>query len=116
MSEFDRKLEAARAEMTKAGIGASTQEPPLTRFSRQMGYKSVPPLYQGFLKTTLRMGSFFGLAWGVFMWLFIWKQNGMPVSVAVTGAIAAGVLFGVAMAGYYAYMRKKHGLTDWDAL
>jgi hypothetical protein len=38
----------------------------------------------------------------------------MTIAATVATALLAGVLFGLAMAGYYRYFARKHRLPDWS--
>lgn len=116
MSEFNRRLEAALAEMDAAKIKPGNANPPLFRWLQKRGYEVPPPPYAAPLKVALGQGGFFGLLWGIFMWGFTWSRSGVPLDVALIGAVFAGALFATGMSLYYSYLRKKHTLTPWDAL
>lgn len=116
MSDFDRRLEAALAEMEAAKIKPGNANPPLYRALQKRGYAVPPPLYGAPLKVAFGMGAFFAVLWGVFMWAFTWSRSGVPLDVALIGALFAGALFATGMSLYYSFLRKKHALTQWDAL
>ncbi|MGL4320242.1 MAG: DUF6404 family protein [Paracoccaceae bacterium] len=114
--DFERRFEAAKAEMAAAGLKPSTAIPPLTRLFRAVGIMTRPPLYQSFATTALQYGLFFGAFWGLFMYLLIWRNQGMPFIGALFAATVAGVLFGLMMAAVVAWQARKHKLTDWNKL
>ena len=61
-------------------------------------------------------GSFFGLVWGLLMWFWQWSDTGMSAGFAAALSVVAGLLFGLSMASYYAYGRRKHRLPPWTSL
>jgi hypothetical protein len=68
------------------------------------------------MSTAVVLGTSFTVAWGVIMWLLVWSQAGMSFGSMVITAASAGVIFGLTMAGYYAYGKRKHGLPSWREL
>jgi hypothetical protein len=46
----------------------------------------------------------------------VWSSQGLGIGTALFNALFTGVLFGLAMATYYAYGRKKHQFPSWDSL
>jgi hypothetical protein len=68
----------------------------------------------GFGSIALLMGSFFGLFWGVLMWLFMWSPQGMPLWLMLSSAGLAGVLFGLCIAAYFRHLGRKHRLPSWS--
>ncbi len=106
---FER-LAAMRRQLTELGIADSTAAPPLWKLFWRMGWAVPPPPFMGFGQVTLLMGGFFGVFWGLLMWLFLWSQQGMPVWIAVATAVLAGAAFGVCMAIYFRRVARKHGL------
>jgi len=75
-----------------------------------------PPHFGSIFTATLLMGTFYAAAWRIIMWLAVWShQRRSPIGALAT-AICAGILFGLAMGGYYAYSRRKHHLPDWSEL
>jgi apolipoprotein N-acyltransferase len=104
------------AEMIAAGIKHRNASPPLFRLARRLGFQPRLPHYVPFARIALMNGGYFCVTWGLFMWGLFWRHQSMPVLVAIGSAVFAGVLFGVFMALYYRYSRKRHGLSDWDAL
>jgi uncharacterized integral membrane protein len=50
------------------------------------------------------------------MWAVTWRNSGMPVGIALLASLLAGVLFGLAMAGYYRWAASEAGLSRWQDL
>lgn len=109
----DQKLELMYRHTDALGISRATVAPPAWRLLWKLGVQVPPPLFAPFLPMALAMGSFFGIGWGLVMWLAFWSRQGMPLGVVALAALAAGALFGLIMAGIYRRMARKHGLTSW---
>lgn len=58
------------------------------------------------------------------VWLFLGSlyvavclgQQGFPVALAVVLTAGVGLFFGLSMAGYYAYGRRKYHLPKWNSI
>jgi hypothetical protein len=82
----------------------------------KLGFKVPFPHYNSFLSNAVILGSFFGIFWGLFMYLSVWKaQNISPTAIILT-ILFAGSFFGLAMASYYKYGFKKYKLTPWNEI
>ncbi|MEZ0470617.1 DUF6404 family protein [Luteimonas salinilitoris] len=110
---IERKREAALRRLAETGIWRSNYNPPALRLLWSLGIDVPPPHFARFGATALLAGAWFAIAWGLLMWLLVWTPQRMPWVVAAITALVAGALFGVAMAGYYAWGRRKHGLPLW---
>jgi len=107
---FER-VAAMRRQLAELGIADSTAAPPLWKLLWRMGFAVPPPPFMGFGQITLLMGGFFGVFWGLLMWLITWSRQGVPTWIAVTASVLAGALFGVCMAIYFRRLARKHGLS-----
>lgn len=114
--DFARRLAAARAEMTAAGLGASSSYPPLFRLLSRLGLPMRPPLYHGFAMNFLFQALFFGVTWGAILYFWIWRGQGMPMAAVISFAALAGVLFGLFMALYARWQAKRKNLSRWENL
>jgi hypothetical protein len=72
-----QKVERLIEELSQQGMGYYTVAPPLFWLLWALGLEVPPPLFLGFRKLTLLMGTFFGVLWGalwgVGMWLWAWQ-------------------------------------------
>ena len=102
--------------LAKTGIWRSSYEPPLLRLLWRLGVNAPPPHFANFGSTALFMGAGFGVLWGGLMWVISWSRTGVPSSTAALSSTFAGALFGLSMASYYAYGRRKHKLPTWREL
>ncbi len=79
-------------------MARSHYAPPLIRLLWKAGVQVPPPHFQSFLRAALGMGLWFGMFWGVVMWIFFWSRSdaATPLSplAALVAACAAGRLFG----------------------
>ena len=107
------KLEAMKSHMAALGIMASTAAPPAWKLLWRLGVEIPPPLFLGFWRAALFMGTVFGALWGAVMWLVLWSWRGMPITFVLVAALGAGVLFGLLMATYFRYLARKHNLPSW---
>ena len=57
-------------------------------------------------------GVFFAVVWGAAMWFGVWRKDGMSIEIAIGAAVAAGVLFGIAMGFVRHYRNRKSGNGD----
>lgn len=115
-SAFEIRRRKAMAMLEKSGIRKSNYLPPATALLWKMGVKVPPPHFASFASTAAVNGLYFGLLWGAIMWLAGWSAQAFSLRAALLNAVFAGALFGVSMAAYYAYGRKKHLFPTWQSL
>ncbi len=109
------KLKAMYAHLPTLGVSPYTAAPPLYRFLWHVGINIPPPIFGSFLPTAIFMGTFFAVGWGAVMWLLLWSHEpSMSLDSAAITAATAGLLFGLIMAGYYAYKSKQLNLPPWS--
>lgn len=106
-----KKRTAALALLAQTGIWRSNYEPPLLRLLWRLGFDVPLPHMMSFWKNALSAGSYFGIAWGLIMW-----TQGTTGTGLLVGAVVAGLLFGIGMASYYAYGKRKYKLPSWQEL
>lgn len=113
---FEFRREAALDLLKSTGIRRSNYLPPAIRLLWRIGVQVPPPHFVGFMSTLLVSGAAFATLWGLLMWLFLWRNQDMRLVAAASASGAAGILFGLLMAMYYAYGRRKHHLPSWSSL
>ena len=116
MSDYERKYQAAIAELEQTDIWRSNYAPLALRVQRRLGQQVRPPHYAPFLRTTCGYAFWFSGVWGILMWFTTWRDQGFSGASAVTSAALAGLMFGGVIAAYYAWSRRRYGLSDWDDL
>jgi len=116
MSDYEHKFQAAMRELEQTNIWRSNYSPPALRLQRRLGQEARPPHYASFWRTMIGYGFWFGGVWGILMWFAQWRALGYSMTAAVITAAVAGVFFGLMIAGYYAWSRRKHRLSNWDEL
>lgn len=109
------KRDAALALLARSRIRYSNYQPPATRLLWRMGVNIPPPHFCGFFFNTVLLGTMYGVAWGTFMWILTWRHHHTPLNAAVIAALC-GLSFGLTMATYYAYGKRKHKLPSWHEL
>lgn len=108
MKDYQQRMQALTDELHAQGVPKSTSAPPAYRLAWRMGLRVRPPLYQSFASLAIGMGLWFGVLWGLVMWLLFWRRDALSITTAFGASLAAGVLFGLMMAAYY--RRKARGL------
>jgi hypothetical protein len=118
MSTFEsRKAEALRL-LGATGINAANYLPPAIRLLWRLGVEVPPPHFAPYGKSALVSGACFACGWGGVMYLLRYVVPGLSFSVhgLAIASLAVGVLFGLSMATYYAYGRRRNRLPRWEAL
>lgn len=94
----------------------SNYAPILHRAERWMGLQPRLPHYDSLLRVILSSGIWFAVIWFTIMWFLEWRTAGVPLANAMGSAAMAGLFFGLAMAGFYAWGRRKWKLSRWEDL
>ena len=113
---FDARLERAFTMLQAVGLPKSLYAPPMYRLFWKFGVRVPPPQLAGFALNTVLMGSFFGVSWGLAMWLLLWWRQGMSMQVMLSTSAGAGLLFGLLMATYTAFVVRKLRLPRWSVI
>jgi hypothetical protein len=113
---MDPAREAALQILARTNIWKSNYAPPATRLLWRLGFNVPPPHFASFTSIVFSFGLYFGTALGLLMWLFPVSMSGSGGCVLIVPSTLAGLLFGVSMATYYAYGRKRHRLPTWSEL
>jgi Family of unknown function (DUF6404) len=108
------KVELLLKDLAQRGVRQYTVAPPLYRLLWRLGIEATPPHFASFWSLALAMGAFFAIAWGIVMWLFLWRGENMPPVAAFGVSILAGLLFGVIMAAYYRWSARRLALPRWE--
>lgn len=110
------KREAALKLLAATGIWKSNYAPPGVRFLWRLGFDCPPPHFAKFGSVFLVCSLYFGFSMGVCMSAVSVFWGVYDLSRVPIGATAAGVLFGLFMAAYYAMGRRKYQLPLWKDL
>lgn len=113
---FEEKYQRAQEELASTNIKKPNANPPIFLFLHKLGVKVPPPHYNHFLGNLLLTGSFFGVVWGLIMYISMWRNQYMPAQTAILTAACAGLFFGIFMAGYFKVSAKKNKLSQWKDL
>ncbi|MES2130110.1 MAG: DUF6404 family protein [Pseudomonadota bacterium] len=114
--EFKQRRAAALALLAQTGIMRSNYEPPLLRMLWRAGVEVPPPHFATSWKVGLIAGAYFCVAMGTLMWIVGLFGQQRALEALAGSALVAGLFFGLAMAAYYAYGKRKYGLPDWEQL
>ena len=102
--------------LSARGLSRHHTEPLLFRLLWKCGVRVRPPHFLGFAQIAGVYGTWFACAWGVFMWVLVWSQQGTAIVDVALRAAAAGACFGLIMAWLYARERREFAVPAWDAL
>ena len=103
------------AHLPALGLSPYTAAPPIYRLLWLLGINIAPPIFGSFLPSAFFMGAFFAIGWGTIMWLMLWSHEpNMSLASAAITSIVAGLLFGLIMAGYFAYKSRQLNLPPWS--
>jgi hypothetical protein len=114
MSDYERRFKAAMAELEALEVWPSSSNPPYARLLRYAGFSPLPPHYSSFWKVCLTQAVFFGIIWGVWMWFTQWSGEDLSSAEVLLSALSAGFFFGLSMAFYYAYGKRRYSLSRWE--
>jgi hypothetical protein len=107
---------AAFRILDRTGIWKSNYAPPVFRLLWRLAVNVSPPHFMSFFGAAALAGIGFGVVWGLFMLLFFAASGGVNLPILLWASIAAGVMFGLTAATYYAYGRRRHQLPKGSAL
>ncbi len=68
---------------------------------------SQRPEGPSFLRAALISGTAFAVLWGPIMWFLTWREDAMPIALAVGVSVLTGALFGLAMAFFVRWKAKR---------
>lgn len=102
--------------LAKTGMWRSNYEPPWLRLAWRLGFNVPPPHFLSFATNFFSAGTYFGVAFGAIVWFFLGSNERAPFLEFAAGVAAAGVLFGLCLAGYYLYGNRKYKLPRWGEL
>jgi len=108
-----QKTELLVSDLASRGVGKMTIAPPAFALAWKLGIPIPPPHFLSFGTLALMMGGFFGVFWGILMWLVFWKRETLPAGGAFVASLIAGILYGLVMASYYRWKARKLGLPSW---
>lgn len=113
---FQERRDRAIRLLEQRGIDRSSYAPPLVRLLWRCGVQVRPAHFMGFGAAALLSGSWFAVGWGLVMWVGFWSRHNTELHSALVSACAAGLFYGLFMAGDYARQRKTHDLPSWESL
>ncbi len=114
--DFEEQRQRAYRVLNRKGLPRRAAEPPHAHVLRALGFQLRPFPFETFWRMVFLSAAWFAPCWGLAMWFWRWRGEGLGVAAAVLVALLTGVLFGLSMAGYMAYWRRKHDLPTWESL
>lgn len=107
------KLAYMMNDLSRRGLKKNSFAPPLYRLLWRLGIPATPPHFAHPFANASFMATWFATFFGLFMWLCFWGPAGDSTKHALVVSIAAGIVFGVALATYYASQARKYSLPKW---
>ena len=107
---------AAFALLDRTGISKINYAPFIVRMLWKFNVNIPPPHFMTFTGSAALTGTAFGIALGFLILLLAIATGHYKLELLFWTPIGAGVGFGVSMAAYYAYGRRRHKLPDWSSL
>ena len=111
-----KQRETALRLLAETGMWRSNYAPPAARLMWRLGVNVPPPHFARFGSVALISGMYFAIAMGLFAWLATSSHQYSPPYHILVSACLAGLFFGLAMASYYAYGKRKYKLPSWGSL
>ncbi len=84
---------------------------PHERILNRMGFECPPSIFWPPWALGVLTGGFWGMFWGAFMYLTVWRDKTF-FQIAVLSTLG-GFLFGLGMAVFHWYQKRKLGITTW---
>jgi hypothetical protein len=113
--QFRAQLDRSLAMLSARGLAHRHAAPLLFRLLWKLGIRVRPPHFLGFFHIVLVYGTWFTCAWGVFMWVLVWSQQGLDFRGVALRSGGAGAAFGLMMAWFYTRERREFGLPAWES-
>ena len=101
--------------LSARGLSRHHTEPLLFRLLWKCGVRVRPPHFLGFAQIAGVYGTGFACAWGVFMWVLVWSQQGLDFQGVALRSAGAGAAFGLMMAWFYTRERREFALPAWES-
>ena len=107
---------AALNFLAGTGMRRGNYAPPGVRLLWLLGVDVPPPHFARFANIAVAMASVFGVTYGLLLLLIEGRAQFAPMPFALVRVVVPGLLYGLAMAQYYAYGRHKYHLPSWSEL
>ena len=78
-----------------------------------IGLQLPPLVFWRFSSVAALLGIQFGIFWGFFMYFTVWGDR--PLLNTVIASVSVGTAFGISMAAFHFWQKKKWNLPSWEA-
>ncbi|WP_437357683.1 DUF6404 family protein [Inquilinus limosus] len=116
MSTFEEKLTNAESLIAAKKIPQHKAIPSIYRLLWRIGVKVPPPHFATLWQNICLEGVPFGVIWGFFIWLILWRNDERYAWAIVLAPAVAGFLFGTIMASRYRSEARTHAFPRWKDL
>lgn len=109
------KIECLQLELASRGVKKNAAAPPFFRLLWKLGLEVPPPLFLSFAQNASFLGGLFAVGWGLWMWawLYFCMKPVKPIPLFLM-SFFAGLIFGLAMAGWVKWQNRKLKLPLWQ--
>ena len=114
--ESNAKRSTALNLLAATGMSRNNYAPSALRVLWRLGVDAPPPHFASFAANAFVFGSFFAVSYGLTVRLIDGSAAFRSPGLALLRIAISAVCFGVAMASYYAYGRRRYGLPFWRDL
>src|SRR5437867_12529072 len=109
------KVEILIADFRERGIKKALAAPLPYRLLWKLGFHVTPPHFATFAANALPMAIFYGVLWGILMWLLFWRrERDFPIPAAIIASACFGLVMGVGLAISYRRKARKLSLPRWE--
>lgn len=109
------KVKLLITDLGQRGVSEYTVAPPLFRMIWKFGAQARPPHFVNSVLFALGSGAVFGGFMVMFMLIFVWPLQVLPLWAALVIGVIAGAAYGVTLAAYYRWQARKLSLPDWKS-
>lgn len=113
---FEDKKNKALAIIDEKKMWRSNCVPLQLKLMWKLGLKYPPLPFAAFWLNTLVLGAVFGLNFGLLMWIFIWKNQDMPIQHALLLSLFSAFVFGFLISLFHLWRKKANALPKWKDL
>ena len=108
----DEKVEAWMKFAREMGLPESIARQPTDKLLSALGIEARPVIFWRLPVVAAAVGVFFGVFWGLWMFLTVWRDKSV-LAVAIASA-ASGVPFGLFVASFQLWQRKRWKIPSWE--
>jgi hypothetical protein len=111
---YEEKIKKWLEYAKSNSIPNSIARPLIDRVLSSIGFRLPPFFFWKFPWVALALGCQFGVFWGLFMYLTVWRERSVLSIVIAT--LSAAIPFGIFMAAFFSFLRRKWPKPSWKSI